>query len=151
MGRPSGAFFLVSWKKIFGRKELVERFGKRHWKKELPEEFGCVLLVRLLFSSSYSSYYFVFFLPFLLFCSIHSFIVLLAHRRRKTPEALEREALEPAVAKLFQQDQVIRNDSSRRLHLLTADGRIMSGRDPPVRYTIPETIPDKAKLCGGCF
>ena len=67
------------------------------------------------------------------------------------PEASVCKAEEPMMEELLRQDQIIRNDSSRRLHIMSPDGRLTCGREPPVKYTILDSIPDKAKFCGGCF
>ena len=50
------------------------------------------------------------------------------------------------------QDKIIRNDSSRCLHVMAGDDSLTCGRPLPTRFTILDKLPDApAKFCGGCF
>ena len=65
-------------------------------------------------------------------------------------EAAEKDKKE--LADYVTQDQIIRNISSRCVHVLKSDGALTCGRDVPTRYSILERMPEApAKLCGGCF
>ena len=63
----------------------------------------------------------------------------------------EREKEEQSLAPWMAPDQLIRNDSSRRIHVLISDGHITCGRDLPVKYTVLDDIPIAARFCNGCF
>ena len=49
-------------------------------------------------------------------------------------------------------DIIIRNSSSRCLHIMTADDMLICGRPVPTRYAFLDALPEPpAKFCGGCF
>ena len=66
-------------------------------------------------------------------------------------EAKAREEEEQAVAPWLEPDKYIRNDSSRRVHVLKSDGTLTCGRPLPVKYTILDDLPVSPRFCGGRF
>ena len=68
------------------------------------------------------------------------------------PDPNDVEVDEEALAPYLQQDKYIRNDSSRRIHVLFSESNTLAcGSDLPVKFSILSELPDNARFCGGCF
>ena len=68
------------------------------------------------------------------------------------PDPKDVEVDEEALAPYLQQDKHIRNDSSRRVHVLLSESMCLAcGRDLPVKYSILNELPANTHFCGGCF
>ena len=66
-------------------------------------------------------------------------------------EANEREEEEQSLAPWMEPDRLIRNDSSRCIHVLKADGTLTCGRALPVKFSILDEVPAVARFSNGCF
>ena len=64
------------------------------------------------------------------------------------PEPIEDEG-SPAPA--IELEKLVRNDKTKRVHLVTAEGALSCTRVWPVNYTMLDDLPADARLCRECF
>ena len=66
------------------------------------------------------------------------------------PEAEDKES-DSSLPAEFKPDRFLRNDSSRRIHMLRSEGGLACGDSYPVRYSILDDLPVNARFCCRCF